>query len=359
MNGSTSDATRSLFGCAAIPRILNVGLTFIIIHLTPLEWYGLHNINMMFFVTLTEWFRTQAFRRVLLRYKTKSRGIVTKNLLKISFGISTLVTILCALQYLLWIPDLVLQNKSTLLFYQLSVLLHTLASFTSAIAEYPYIVLCHQRNHRSRLMIEMIAALVHTCTLTLVMLCGRLLGTNAGSATLVASGLAQLAWAATSLGGFVWSSNVPLADIFPSQMGCLARLPNNKWIDEDCKAQLKVDSTHAMQKGLMSEADKLLMMRYFSYASRGAISLVSGLGGFLLRLLFQPQEDILAVHYSTHPMPRFGDQLFSYFATYRHISLAEFGVGIAAALFGPIYSEALLKLVYGPKVAENHVLLGR
>eukprot|EP01056_Protomagalhaensia_sp_Gyna25_P005788 Protomagalhaensia_sp_Gyna_25__5787@NODE_849_length_2511_cov_19_475324_g670_i0_p1_GENE_NODE_849_length_2511_cov_19_475324_g670_i0NODE_849_length_2511_cov_19_475324_g670_i0_p1_ORF_typecomplete_len548_score43_94Rft1/PF04506_13/2_5e45_NODE_849_length_2511_cov_19_475324_g670_i01541797 len=361
---SVATTTKSLFGKAALPRLVNIGINFLTVQLAPLEWYGLHSINLMFFVTITEWLRIQCFRRQLLRNnKTEASLELQRNLCRISFLTSVVIISLVLIQYWVRVPVLVLNSPQSLPYYYQTLLLHSLAATVSAFGEYPYLALCKTANHSRRLNIESSCSLIHTSVFAGTLVVARYLHAELSSGVLLASGLAQLAWALSTLVAMMWCSGIRFTEAWGFQVG-IPRVLKEKpglWIDQECREQLNVDFIQAIQKGFISEADKLLMMRYFSDQSKGALALVSNMGGFILRLLFQPQEDMLSVHYSNSQRPdgkTYGD-LYRWLSVFRTVSLSQVTVGSAAAVFGPLYAEAALCLVYGPRLRGHYVLLGR
>eukprot|EP01054_Gregarina_sp_Poly1_P010412 Gregarina_sp_Poly_1__10411@NODE_74_length_15926_cov_73_224289_g63_i0_p3_GENE_NODE_74_length_15926_cov_73_224289_g63_i0NODE_74_length_15926_cov_73_224289_g63_i0_p3_ORF_typecomplete_len561_score30_23Rft1/PF04506_13/9_2e36DUF420/PF04238_12/17DUF420/PF04238_12/1_2_NODE_74_length_15926_cov_73_224289_g63_i076589340 len=359
------DTTKGLFGRAALPRIANVLVNFV--QLAPLDWYGLHSINLAFFITLTEWLRTQCFRKIILRYPgndIKSKQ-ARHNLCRIGLYSSLLVISLVSIIYWNQPPSIVQQHSYYLFWYQISLALHTIAAVVASLSDLPYIELCNTGNHGLRIKIETTCALVHSCSFTMLQVIALALKIDRAIMILVASGLAQIGWSLSFLILCARGSNTLLRELMRTQV----QLPEiisttdgtNSWLTSKQKEQVRVELAQSVQKWFMSEADKLLMMRYFSDTTKGAVSLTANLCGVALRLLFQPQEDMLSVHYSgmkLHEKMKY-DDIHEWFSAFRVLSLAEWSVGLAAALFAPIYGQAILTFIYGPKIGSQHVLFGR
>ncbi|CAK9017751.1 unnamed protein product, partial [Durusdinium trenchii] len=103
----------------------------------------------------------------------------------------------------------------------------------------------------------------------------------------------------------------------------------------------------------LTEGEKMLLLVLFNEQQWGVFGLVSNLGSIILRLLFAPVEEIAYSVFSAPSVEEKQQQRTARLTLLRALLLLQGGVGWLGLCFGPIFSHAAVRLVYGREWAAS------
>eukprot|EP00877_Chromochloris_zofingiensis_P005176 jgi/Chrzof1/1465/Cz10g08270.t1 len=333
-----------LLASQVLTRLITFSMNLLVArHLTP-EAYGLASVQFHLITTTILLVSREGFRRGCMRARettgTQGRSVsVVDRILSVSWLVIPVGALVATAVYsfVSW------RTAQDDIVYRQAVAWHGVAAFIELCTEPLYIVASAQFKFGLRVLIETIA-MVSKCLLTLLLV----LSSNQPPALIFA--WAQLVFAAITMLGY------GLYGITLLQQGEM-RWPRRKWDahDWDVLSISGLFSIQAVEKLLLAEGSKLVLVAFETSYNQGVYGLVSNLGSLVVRTVFQPFEEAAFIAFSRTGLTA-QSSAASRAKTAAVLSVLLKGVtflGLVAVSFGPWYSYTLLRLVYSERWSET------